>query len=158
MNVIKSILVVSLIFISCSKNSMENQIQENVLSVEELIEQFPWHYSKYYEHDLYINSTNGGNISVSIQNRVINESELGQEKEVFQNARLLDYRGKLVGSYNTGTSITITASANQGFNFVGWTGLKCYKYCATPFASDKSSITLILDSRLLLTANFDKIL
>tara|TARA_B100001769_G_scaffold144349_1_gene113062 strand:- start:4025 stop:4501 length:477 start_codon:yes stop_codon:yes gene_type:complete len=158
MNVFKSILLVSLIFISCSKNSMENQIQENVLSVEELIEQFPLHYSKYYEHDLYINSTNGGNISVSIQNRVINESELGQGKEVFQNARLLDYRGKLVGSYNTGTSITITASANQGFNFVGWTGLKCYKYCATPFASDKSSITLILDSRLLLTANFDKIL
>ena len=158
MNVFKSILVVSLIFISCSKNSMENQIQENVLSVEELIEQFSWHYSKYYEHDLYINSTNGGNISVSIQNRVINESKLGEGKEVFQNARLLDYRGKLVGSYNTGTSITITASANQGFNFVGWTGLKCYKYCATPFVSDKSSITLILDSRLLLTANFDKIL
>ena len=47
---------------------MENEIQENVLSVEELIEQFPWHYSKYYEHDFYINSTNGGNISVSIQN------------------------------------------------------------------------------------------
>ena len=137
---------------------MENQIQENVLSVEELIEQFPNHYSKYYKHDLYVNSINGGNITVSIQNRVINESELGQANQVYQWDRLLDYRGKLVGSYNTGTSITITASANQGFNFVGWTGLKCYKYCATPFASDKSSITLILDSRLLLTANFDKIL
>ena len=47
MNIFKSILVVSLIFISCSKNGMENQIQENVLSVEELIEQFPNHYSKY---------------------------------------------------------------------------------------------------------------
>ena len=157
MNIFKSILVVSLIFISCSKNGMENEIQENVLSVEKLIEQFPNHYSKYYKHDLYVNSINGGNITVSIQNQVINESELGQANQVYQWDRLLDYYGKHVGSYNTGTSIIITAAANQGFNFVGWTGLKCYKYCATPFASDESSITLILDSRLLLTANFDKI-
>ena len=157
MNIFKSILVVSLIFISCSKNGMENEIQENVLSAEELMEQFPNHYSKYYKHDLYVNSINGGNITVSIQNQVINESELGQANQVYQWDRLLDYYGKHVGSYNTGTSIIITAAANQGFNFVGWTGLKCYKYCATPFASDESSITLILDSRLLLTANFDKI-
>ena len=137
---------------------MENEIQENVLSVEKLIEQFPNHYSKYYKHDLYVNSINGGNITVSIQNQVINESELGQANQVYQWDRLLDYYGKYVGSYNTGTSIIITATANQGFNFVGWTGRKCQKYCGTPFASDKSSITLILDSRLLLTANFDKIL
>ena len=137
---------------------MENEIQENVLSVEELIEQFPNHYSKYYKHDLYVNSINGGNITVSIQNQVINESELGQANQVYQWDRLLDYYGKYVGSYNTGTSIIITATANEGFNFVGWTGRKCQKYCGTPFASDKSSITLILDSRLLLTANFDKIL
>ena len=135
---------------------MENEIQENVLSVEELIEQFPNHYSKYYKHDLYVNSINGGNITVSIQNQVINESELGQANQVYQWDRLLDYYGKYVGSYNTGTSIIITATANEGFNFVGWTGRKCQKYCGTPFASDKSSITLILDSRLLLTANFDK--
>tara|TARA_B100001093_G_scaffold257134_1_gene245936 strand:- start:1447 stop:1923 length:477 start_codon:yes stop_codon:yes gene_type:complete len=157
MNIFKLILTISLIFVSCSKNGIENEIKEYVLSVEELIERFPNHYSKYYQHDLYINSTNGGNISVSIQDRVINESELGQGKQVLQNARLLDYHGKFVGSYNTGTSITITAKANQGFNFVGWTGLKCHKYCATPFASDESSITLIIDSRLLFTANFDKI-
>lgn len=155
MNVFKLILSISLIFFSCTKNSIENEIQENLLSVEELIERFPWHYSKYYEHDLYINSINGGNITVSIQNQVINESELGQANQVSQNARLLDYHGKYVGSYNTGTSIIITATANQGFNFVGWTGLKCQKYCATPFASDESSITLIMDSRLLLTANFN---
>ena len=137
---------------------MENEIQENVLSAEELMEQFPNHYSKYYKHDLYVNSINGGNITVSIQNQVINESELGQANQVYQWDRLLDYYGKYVGSYNTGTSIIITATANEGFNFVGWTGRKCQKYCGTPFASDKSSITLILDSRLLLTANFDKTL
>ena len=157
MNIFKVILAISLIFVSCSKNSVQNEMQENVLSAEELIEQFPNHYSKYYQHDLYVNSINGGNINILIKDRVIIESELGEAKQVRQNNRLLDYHGKLVGSYDTGTSITITAKENQGFNFVGWTGRKCQKYCGTPFASDKTSITLIMDSRLLLTANFEKI-
>ena len=51
------------------------------------------------------------------------------------------------GSYDEGTSLTITASPDEGYEFIGWTG------------SDEtsSSLTLSLNSDTTITANFQKI-
>ena len=69
------------------------------------------------KYELTITSTNGGTVNVSS------------------------------GSYNAGTAINLTATANEGFKFIGWTG----------YESNESSISLIIDSDISIIANFEKI-
>jgi plastocyanin len=51
------------------------------------------------------------------------------------------------GTYDEGTSVTITASANFGFNFVNWTGN----------SSTDASISIIVNSDITISANFQEI-
>lgn len=51
------------------------------------------------------------------------------------------------GTYSEGTNVTITATANDGFNFVGWEG----------FDSDSSTIAVTVNSNLNITAVFERI-
>lgn len=51
------------------------------------------------------------------------------------------------GTYEEGTEITITASANQGFQFTGWEGN----------SSVSDSLTIILNSNQSLQANFEQL-
>ncbi len=51
------------------------------------------------------------------------------------------------GTYNAGTVLNLTATPNEGFTFISWTG----------YESNDSSITLTINSDISLTANFEKI-
>ena len=51
------------------------------------------------------------------------------------------------GTFIEGTNVTITATANEGFNFVGWEG----------FDSDSSTIAVTVNSNLNITAVFERI-
>ena len=50
------------------------------------------------------------------------------------------------GSIASGTSITITATPNQGYIFTGWSGIN----------STENPLTVTVDNDLRLTANFEK--
>lgn len=52
----------------------------------------------------------------------------------------------LGGSYNKGTQISITATANSGYRFTGWSN-----------GSLDNPVTVILDSNTILTANFEQV-
>lgn len=179
----KLILAISLIFISCSGDSVEDEtIFNNTVWVK-----FPsgeWRPINTYseignnrgenpetnseikKYFVYVNLTNqGGYTNISSQQDIIYEADLGQAKEVY---RL--YSGKLAGSFNNGSQLIINAIPNEGFKFVGWSGYKC-NLCicytcgiaggsgmgSTPFVSDEDSIMLTIQDRsVLLTANFEK--
>ena len=179
----KLILAISLIFISCSGDSVEDEtIFNNTVWVK-----FPsgeWRPINTYseignnrgenpetnseikKYFVYVNSTKqGGYTNISSQQDIIYEADLGQAKEVY---RL--YSGKLAGSFNNGSQLIINAIPNEGFKFVGWSGYKC-NLCicytcgiaggsgmgSTPFVSDEDSIMLTIQDRsVLLTANFEK--
>ena len=179
----KLILAISLIFISCSGDSVEDEtIFNNTVWVKfpsgewRPIDTYseignnrgenPETNSEIKKYFIYVNSTNqGGSTNISSEQDVIYEANLGQAKEVY---RL--YSGKLAGSYINGTQLTINAVPNEGFKFVGWSGYKC-NLCvcytcgiaggsgmgSTPFVSDKDSIIITIQNRsVLLTANFEK--
>jgi len=55
------IILIPLILLSCSKNNLENNIQENFESVGEL-----------KKYKVYINSTNGGTVNISSQQGDVN--------------------------------------------------------------------------------------
>ena len=179
----KLILAISLIFISCSGDSVEDEtIFNNTVWVK-----FPsgeWRPINTYpeigndrgenpetnseikKYFVYVNLTNqGGYTNISSQQDIIYEADLAQAKEVY---RL--YSGKLAGSFNNGSQLIINAIPNEGFKFVGWSGYKC-NLCicytcgiaggsgmgSTPFVSDEDSIMLTIQDRsVLLTANFEK--
>ena len=184
----KLILAVFLVFISCSRDGVEDETIFNStvwvivgFSSDGIPEwgpidthskigtnrgENPETKSETKKYFVYVNSINqGGSTKISSQEDVIYEDDLGQAKEVF---RL--YSGKLAGSFDNGTQLTINAMPNEGFKFVGWSGYKC-NLCVcytcgvaggsgmgqTPFASDEDSIILTIQDRsVLLTANFEK--
>ena len=179
----KLILVIYLMFASCSGDSEEDEtIFNNTVWVK--FASGEWRpidthseiannrgensetNSEIKKYFVYVNSTNqGGATNISSQQDIIYETDLGQAKEVY---RL--YSGKLAGSFNNGIQLTINAIPNEGFKFVGWSGYKC-NLCvcytcgiaggsgmgSTPFVSDEDSIMLTIQDRsVLLTANFEK--
>tara|TARA_Y200000002_G_scaffold341878_1_gene313371 strand:- start:1175 stop:1726 length:552 start_codon:yes stop_codon:yes gene_type:complete len=179
----KLILAISLIFISCSGDSVEDEtIFNNTVWVKfpsgewRPIDTYseignnrgenPETNSEIKKYFVYVNSTKqGGYTNISSQQDIIYEADLGQAKEVY---RL--YSGKLAGSFNNGSQLIINAIPNEGFKFVGWSGYKC-NLCicytcgiaggsgmgSTPFVSDEDSIMLTIQDRsVLLTANFEK--
>ena len=179
----KLILAISLIFISCSGDSVEDEtIFNNTVWVKfpsgewRPIDTYseignnrgenPETNSEIKKYFVYVNSTKqGGYTSISSQQDIIYEADLGQANEVY---RL--YSGKLAGSFNNGSQLIINAIPNEGFKFVGWSGYKC-NLCicytcgiaggsgmgSTPFVSDEDSIILTIQDRsVLLTANFEK--
>jgi len=179
----KLILAISLIFISCSGDSVEDEtIFNNTVWVKfpsgewRPIDTYseignnrgenPETNSEIKKYFVYVNSTKqGGYTNISSQQDIIYEADLGQAKEVY---RL--YSGKLAGSFNNGSQLIINAIPNEGFKFVGWSGYKC-NLCicytcgiaggsgmgSTPFVSDDDSIMLTIQDRsVLLTANFEK--
>tara|TARA_A100001011_G_scaffold396937_1_gene496420 strand:+ start:55 stop:621 length:567 start_codon:yes stop_codon:yes gene_type:complete len=184
----KLFLVISLMFASCSGDSVEDEtifnsavwvitgFSSDGIPVWGLINthseigtnrgENPETNSEIKKYFIYVNSTNqGGSINISSQQDVIYEADLGQVKEVY---RL--YSGKLAGTFNNGSQLSINAIPNEGFKFVGWSGYKC-NLCicytcgiaggsgmgSTPFVSDDDSIMLTIQDRsVLLTANFEK--
>ena len=179
----KLILGISLIFICCSGDSVEDEtIFNNTVWVKfpsgewRPIDTYseignnrgenPETNSEIKKYFVYVNSTKqGGYTNISSQQDIIYEADLGQAKEVY---RL--YSGKLAGSFNNGSQLIINAIPNEGFKFVGWSGYKC-NLCicytcgiaggsgmgSTPFVSDEDSIMLTIQDRsVLLTANFEK--
>ena len=179
----KLILAISLIFISCSGDSVEDEtIFNNTVWVKfpsgewRPIDTYseignnrgenPETNSEIKKYFVYVNSTKqGGYTNISSQQDIIYEADLGQANEVY---RL--YSGKLAGSFNNGSQLIINAIPNEGFKFVGWSGYKC-NLCicytcgiaggsgmgSTPFVSDEDSIMLTIQDRsVLLTANFEK--
>ena len=179
----KLILVIYLMFASCSGDSEEDEtIFNNTVWVKfpsgewRPIDTYseignnrgenPETNSEIKKYFVYVNSTKqGGYTNISSQQDIIYEADLGQAKEVY---RL--YSGKLAGSFNNGSQLIINAIPNEGFKFVGWSGYKC-NLCicytcgiaggsgmgSTPFVSDEDSIMLTIQDRsVLLTANFEK--
>ena len=173
-HIFRLFLAISLIFLSCSKNSVGNEMQQNIELAGET-----------EKYDVYIMSSNGGgNIIISSQGDrffwntttsdwmiwnyapgsqgVVSESDLNQVFEINSKAGTLiddNYIGKFAGAYNPGTKLNINISTNEGYSFRGWTGYKCVKcyWVMTPFASNEISFELIVDKHILLTANFEKI-
>ena len=173
-DIIKLFLAISLMFLSCSKNSVVNEMQQNLESAGET-----------EKYNVYIMSTNGGgNIIISSQGDrffwntqtsgwtiwnyaqgsqgVVSESDLNQVFEINSKAGTLkddNYIGKFAGAFNPGTKLNINITVNEGFSFKGWTGYKCIKcyWVMTPFASKESSMELTVDKFIFLTANFEKI-
>ena len=167
-------LAISLMFLSCSKNSEVNEMQQNLESAGET-----------EKYNVYIMSTNGGgNIIISSQGDrffwntqtsawtiwnyaqgsqgVVSESDLNQVFEINSKAGTLkddNYIGKFAGAFNPGTKLNINITVDEGFSFKGWTGYKCIKcyWVMTPFASNESSMELTVDKFIFLTANFEKI-
>ena len=150
--ILKLFLAISLMFLSCSKNSVVNEMQQNLESAGET-----------EKYNVYIMSTNGGgNITISSEEGVVSESNLNQVREINSKAGTLisdNYIGKFAGAYNKGVILNFNITTNEGFSFTGWTGYKCIKcyWVMTPFASNESSIELVVDKFIFLTANFEKI-
>ena len=165
--------VISLMLLSCSKNSVANEMQQNLESAGET-----------EKYEVYIMSTNGGgNIIISSQGDrffwntttgwmiwnyalgsqgVVSESDLNQVIEINSKAGTLiddNYIGKFAGAFNPGTKLNVNISTNEGFSFRGWTGYKCVKcyWVMTPYANNESSMEITVDKNILLTANFEKI-
>lgn len=159
--------------LSCSKNSVANEMQQNLESAGET-----------EKYEVYIMSTNGGgNIIISSQGDrffwntttgwmiwnyalgsqgVVSESDLNQVIEINSKAGTLiddNYIGKFAGAFNPGTKLNVNISTNEGFSFRGWTGYKCVKcyWVMTPYANNESSMEITVDKNILLTANFEKI-
>ncbi len=173
-HIFRLFLAISLIFLSCSKNSVGNEMQQNIELAGET-----------EKYDVYIMSSNGGgNIIISSQGDrffwntttsdwmiwnyaqgsqgVVSESDLNQVFEINSKAGTLtddNYIGKFAGAYDTGTKLNINITVNEGFSFKGWTGYKCIKcyWVMTPFSSNESSMELTVDKFIFLTANFEKI-
>ena len=53
------------------------------------------------------------------------------------------------GQYTKGSTVTVTASPNEGYTFSGWTGNS---------NSTEPSITLVMDGNISITASFTKII
>ena len=125
---------------------MDNEIQENVETTGEV-----------KKYKLYIQSTNGGSIWVTSQEGVIHESDLEEATSLsFTNPAGDLLVGKFVGWYNRDTALHFSVNLEEGYLFTRWTGYKCNKcyWAATPFSSLQSSLTLNLNSDVLITANF----
>ena len=140
-----------LILISCSKNSLGIDIQENIKSTENVI-----------KYGLYINPTNGGTIIISSQQGIINETDLEQVPYTtyinsFGVARL---EGKLVDEFDRDTRLNISVITDEGFEFTGWTIHICHKcyWGSRSYYINNPLFTLNINSHLFLTANFEKIL
>lgn len=142
------IILIPLILLSCSKNNLENNIQENFESVGEL-----------KKYKVYINSTNGGTVNISSQQGDVNESDLDQQIITsFKSASGEFYTGKFAGDFLIGNSIDITAINYEGFEFIGWTGYKCVKcyWSMTPMVYDERTMTQTINSNVLIIANFEE--
>ena len=141
---------VFLIILSCSKDGIENEININEESTEDLMEYW-----------LFINPKNGGNIKISSQQGIINETDLVRvpitQIQQTSSGGLLE--GKLAGKFDRDTELTISSEAEEGFNFIGWTIDTCNKcyWFSRPIYLNEPLITLNINSDIFITANFEKI-
>ena len=139
-----------LIFISCSKNSVENEIQEK----SEIAE-------KTADYWLFINPTNGGTVEISSHQGIINETDLVRVPvtSYTNTVGVVRLTGKLADKFDQDTEINISVTTDEGFKFIGWTihtCIKCY-WVSRPYYINERSFTLNINSNIFLTANFEKI-
>ena len=99
---------VFLIILSCSKDGIENEININKESTENLIQYW-----------LFINPTKGGNIKISSQKGIINETDLARVPitQIQQTSLGGILEGKLADEFDRDTELTISFSADEGFKF-----------------------------------------
>jgi len=144
------IFSVFLIFLSCSKDGIVNEIDINKESTEDVM-----------QYSLFINPTNGGTIKISTQIGIINETDLERvpitQIQQTSSGGLLE--GKLAGEFDRDTELTISFTAEEGFKFIGWiidTCNKCYWF-SRPIYFNEPLIKLNINSDIFLTANFENI-
>ncbi|MAD12895.1 MAG: hypothetical protein CMC04_09280 [Flavobacteriaceae bacterium] len=141
---------VFLIFLSCSKDGIINEIDINKESTEDIM-----------QYSLFINPTNGGTIKISTQQGVINETDLVRvpTTQIQQTSSGGLLEGKLAGEFDRDTELTISLTAEEGFKFIGWTIDTCNKcyWFSRPIYFNEPLITLRINSDIFLTANFEKI-
>ena len=101
---------VFLIFLSCSKDGIVNEIDINKVSTEDVM-----------QYSLFINPTNGGTIKISTQQGIINETDLARvpitQIQQTSSGGLLE--GKLAGEFDRDTELIISLTAEEGFKFIG---------------------------------------
>jgi len=141
---------VFIIILSCSKDGIENEININKVSTEDVI-----------KYSLFINPTNGGNIKISSQQGIINETDLARVPitQIQQTSSGGILKGKFVNEFDRDTELTVSLVADEGFKFIGWTinsCIKCYWF-SRPSYFNEPLITLNINSDLFITANFEKI-
>ena len=148
------LLSVFLIFLSCSKDVVENKININEESTNNAL-----------QYSVYINPTNGGTIEISSQERIINETDLERvpitsiTSRGGGNADGGFLEAKLADEFDRDTELNVSATANEGFKFIAWTihtCNKCYWSSITSYRYDPL-IQLNINSDIFLTATFEKI-
>tara|TARA_B100001057_G_scaffold273332_1_gene273688 strand:+ start:190 stop:642 length:453 start_codon:yes stop_codon:yes gene_type:complete len=144
------VFFVFLIILSCSKDGLENEINISKELAEDVM-----------QYSLFINPTNGGNIKISSQQGIINETDIARvpitQIQQTSSGGLLE--GKLAGEFDRDTELTISLTTDEGFKFISWiidTCNKCYWF-SRPIYFNERLITLNINSDIFLTANFEKI-
>ena len=135
-----------LLFTFCSRNGVDNEIPDDVESVGGV-----------KKYKLYIQSTHGGSMWVTSQEGTIHEADVEEATSLsFTNPAGDVLVGKYVGMYPRDTALHFGISLEEGYRFTGWTGYKCNKcyWAATPFSSQQSSLTLSINSDVLINATF----
>lgn len=141
-----SFCFIFLIFASCSAGGKDNEIPDDVESVGGV-----------KKYKLYIQSTHGGSMWVTSQEGTIHEADVEEATSLsFTNPAGDVLVGKYVGMYPRDTALHFGISLEEGYRFTGWTGYKCNKcyWAATPFSSQQSSLTLSINSDVLINATF----
>ena len=141
---------VFLIILSCSKDGIENEININKESTEDII-----------QYALFINPSNGGTVKISFQEGIINETDLASVPitSLTNSGGGVTLTGKLADLFDRDTELNISVTTDEGFKFTGWKihiCNKCY-YSSRTYYKNEPLIKLNINSDLWLIANFEKI-
>ena len=141
---------VFLIILSCSKDGIENEININKESTEDVI-----------QYALFINPSNGGTVKISFQEGIINETDLASVPitSLTNSGGGVTLTGKLADLFDRDTELNISVTTDEGFKFSGWKihiCNKCY-YSSRTYYKNEPLIKLNINSDLWLIANFEKI-
>ena len=141
---------VFLIILSCSKDGIENEININKESTEDVI-----------QYALFINPSNGGTVKISFQEGIINETDLASVPitSLTNSGGGVTLTGKLADLFDRDTELNISVTTDEGFKFTGWKihiCNKCY-YSSRTYYKNEPLIKLNINSDLWLIANFEKI-
>ena len=141
---------VFLIILSCSKDGIENEININKESTEDVI-----------QYALFINPSNGGTVKISFQEGIINETDLASVPitSLTNSGGGVTLTGKLADLFDRDTELNISVTTDEGFKFTGWKIHICNKcYCSSrTYYKNEPLIKLNINSDLWLIANFEKI-
>ena len=141
---------VFLIILSCSKDGIENEININKESTEDII-----------QYALFINPSNGGTVKISFQEGIINETDLASVPitSLTNSGGGVTLTGKLADLFDRDTELNISVTSDEGFKFTGWKihiCNKCY-WSSRTYYKNEPLIKLNINSDLWLIANFEKI-